>query len=106
MMNTVSPHREKDAAQLCWARTFLMQTAFLTHHLKPLACLLGASVATANTHVLWSLGTDRAVAASRGWPAHHHTFLPIPFRPLQQHVVIKRHREGACGPVCARVHRS
>lgn len=37
---------------------------FLTHHLKPLACLLGLSVRAVNTHELWHLGAGRAVAAS------------------------------------------
>lgn len=37
---------------------------FLTHHLKPLACLLGLSVTAVSTHELWCLGAGRAVAAS------------------------------------------
>lgn len=41
-----------------------MQTTFLTHHLKPLACLLGLSVTAVNIHECWRLGAGRAVAAS------------------------------------------
>lgn len=73
---------------------------FLTHHLKPLACLLGPSVATVNTHALSSLGAGRAVAASEGWLAHHHTFLPIPFRPPQLFSSAHGDQEAARGSMC------
>lgn len=55
---------------------------FLTHHLKPPAYLLGLSVTTVNT-MSSGVWEQAGQWLPRGWLAHHCTFLPIPFRPLQ-----------------------
>lgn len=66
---------------------------FLTHHLKPLACLLGLSVTAVSTHELCCLGAGRAVAASEVASTSLHISANSLQTSAARHMVIRSFRE-------------